>query len=439
MLGKLLICVIGIVITINCNNLNASNTINNNSLKEELNKETLDNAKHNQQYWDEFLPTIKCDAKETLKDRFEYCTNNLINLLNNDFYIKVRAIDHYAYDIDNIEDIIDMDNIKNEIKLRKDLLNCPCTKEKLKGRAWSTISIKLLGYNEDHQNKMGKILFYDTRLFNNHWDMKFDKGFHDIRLNFYPSYEYQEPRMYTKSLDSEKTLSICLSAIEMDLLTSNSITSNIELFANHLITRKNKCAVEAINRYEKYFTPEQNARLANHIISCSLSSLNSKKNNILKYLINKYLLDDLFKNMKPNKFLNYIKKYKPEDWFDVIIKHYLNDEFGTDYNKDYLKSMQSLLIDNLQSIKEIALPKFRKYVTSVITKLVEINKKIMNCDNNYLKKRNTNTVNIPLDDKEYTSGILALNALNGASAGHQSGTKTTYNIINYLDLLQKNK
>jgi len=223
----------------------------------------------------------------------------------------------------------------------------------------------------------------------------------------------------------------------MDLLTSNNITSNIELFANHLISRKDNCAEEAINRYEKYFTEEQNALLAKHIISYYFSSLERKKNNIVKFLINKYLLNDLFKNMKPNQFLEYTKKYKPDDWFDIIIKQYLNNEFGTNYNKDHLNSLQNIIVNNMQSVKEMMLPKFRKYVASIFKKLMYINKKIMSFDDDYLQTRDTNTLKFPLTDTEWTSGLLALKILN--CAGPIQGTQCVDNIISYLNLSPKYK
>ncbi len=437
MVNRIFICLISTVILSNYNFSSASNTINNNNLKNELKKEEIDNTKHNQQYWEEFLPTIKCDARETLKDRFNYCTDKLLELITHDFYNRARAIDHYKYEIDELKDIFDIEKLQNDINLRKQLFNCMCEKHKLKGHAWSVIPIRIFGYNEDHNNKICKCLFFENKLLHNHWDMKFDHGFYNIRLNFYPSYEYQEPRFYEKSLDSEKTLSICLSAIEMDLLTSNNITSNIELFANHLISRKDNCAEEAINRYEKYFTEEQNALLAKHIISYYFSSLERKKNNIVKFLINKYLLNDLFKNMKPNQFLEYTKKYKPDDWFDIIIKQYLNNEFGTNYNKDHLNSLQNIIVNNMQSVKEMMLPKFRKYVASIFKKLMYINKKIMSCDDDYLQTRDTNTLKFPLTDTEWTSGLLALDTLN--CAGSITGTKCVDNIISYLNLSPKYK
>ena len=437
MIKHVFLCLISTLIFNNYNISSASNTINNNCLKDDLKQEEIDNTKHNQQYWDEFLPTIKCDARETLKDRFEYCTDRLVDFITHDFYNRARAIDNYKYEVDELKDIFDIEKLKCDISLRKQLFNCMCEKHKLKGHAWSAIPIRIFSYNEDHHNKIGKCLFLDSKLLHNHWDMKFDHGFNNIRLNLYSSYEYQEPKFYEKSLDSEKTLSICLSAIEMDLLTSNNITSNIELFASHLISRKNNCAVEAINRYEKYFTEAQKAQLAKHIISYYFSSLEKKKDNVAKHLINKYLLGDLFRNMKPNQFLKYIKKYRPDDWFDIVIKQYLNNEFGTNYNKDHLNSLQNVIINNMQLAKEMMLPTFRQYVAVILTKLVDINRKIMNFDDKYLETRDTKTLTFPLTDAEWTSGLLALAGLNCPSSNKDY--KSMENIIRYLNLSPKYK
>ena len=433
MIKKALLLLISACVFSNINNSNASSTIRNKTLKHELSKEMEDNSAHNQQYWNEFLPTIKCDAKETVKDRFDYCTDKLLEFLTKDFYKKAVAIDNYKYEVEEIDDIIDIENLKKEIDLRKSLLNCSCRKNELKNNAWSQLPLIVYSYNDDQRNKIGRMLFYNNNLLRNHWDMKFTPGFNNIKLNFYPSYEFQEPQFFKNSVDSEKTLSICLSAIEMDLLTSNNITSNIELFASRLISKKNDCADKAIARYEKYFTKEQNAMLARHIISYYLSSLEKKNNNIAKNLINKYLLPDLFNNMKPNQFLKAINNYRTDDWFDAVIKQYLQDAFGTSYNKDYLKSLQTLILDNLKSIKPLVLPVFKKYTSVIFSKLININRKIIDNDKEYLKTRHDiKKLKYPKNKEEYELGNKILTALYGASA--QTGIRSIDNIISYLPL-----
>ncbi len=434
MIKKAILYIISTCILSNIEYSNASN------LKHKVNEQININTNNNQQYWDEFLPTLKCDAKLTLIERFDYCTDKLINFLTNDFYKKAIKLDNYKYFDCNqqIDDIIDIEKLKNEIKLRKQLLHCLCYKHELKGNAWSQLPLTVFSYNDDHRNKLCKTLFWDNALLHNHWDMKFDKGFNNIKLNFYPSYEYQDPYFYSKYIDAEEILSTCLSAIEMDLATSNNITSNIELFANRLISKKNNCAIEAINRYEKYLTKEQNAMLAKHIISYYFSSFDNKNNNIAKHLINKYLLNDLFKNMKPNQFLTAIKHYKTDDWFDAVIKQYLADTFGTSYNKEYLKSLQRVILTNMKDIKTIALPIFRKYISVIFENLTYINQKIINKDDKYLATRkDKKNLIIPLTKEQERIGKNITRALYGASAN--TGIRSIDNIISYLSLSKENK
>lgn len=435
MIRQVVFYIFSTIIISNINNIKASNIENPNNFKRELSKDI-----ETQQYWDEILPTLKHVAKDTLRDRFNYCTDNLLVFLTKDFYNEAIKIDNYKYFDGNqeIDAIIDIDKLKKEINIRKTLLNCLCRKNELQNNAWSQLPLTLFSYNDDHRSKLCKTLFYDNALLENHWDMKFDKEFNNIKLNFYPSYEYQKPYFYSEEIDSEETLSTCLSAIEMDLSTSNNITSNIELFANRLISKKNNCAKKAIDRYEKYFTKEQNAMLAKHIISYYFSSLEKKNNNIAKILINKYLLQDLFKNMAPNKFLKAINNYRTNDWFDAVIKQYLNDTFGTSYNKNYLKSIQSVILENMKDFKKFVLPVFKKYVSVIMSKLIDINRKIVNNDTEYLKKRNDiDTLNYPTNKKEYTIANNILTALYGASA--KTGIRSIDNIISYLSLSPEQK
>lgn len=432
MLNKTLCYSIIILILNNFNTLNAS-IINENSLKDELHNElTINNMQNNTQYWNEFAQTIKCDAKETLKERFNHCTNWITTLLkSNNFFYKICSFNNYKYIIDSIDEIIDIGSFENEIKMRKNLLNDINNKEDLNGNAWSEIPLRIFGYNEEYSRYIGQYLFCNCKLLPNHWDMKFEKNYNNVKLNFYASYEYQTPKFYQDSINSEKALSICLSAIEMDLITSNHITSNIELFANHIITRKNDVAKAAIARYRKYFNDTQNELLARHIISYYLQFPGEKKMNIARYLTVYYVLNDIFKSLKPNKFLECIKNYKSEDWFDIIIQKYLDNEFGTNYNKSYLNSFKEIILKDKQYFNQKLMPAFQKYTTSIFRKLVETNKRKL--ENNYdlLKISNLNK------DKEYNYNIKTLRALNTAMPGYQVGSKTINNIITYLDFNKK--
>ena len=438
MLKKILLCLISTVILSSCNISNSS-VINNNSLKINLKDELTDiNTQYNKKYWNEFLPTIKCDAKETLKERFDYCSNWIIGLLTSkSFYYKVCSFNRYKYDMDSIDDVIDIKSFINEIQNRKRVLNDINCKNTLNGNAWSEVPLRILSYNEDHRNYIGQYLNWYCKLLSNHWDMKFDKNYSNVKLNFYASYEYQEPQFYKESLNSERVLSICLSAIEMDLLTSNRLTSNIELFANYLISRKDNVAKAEVARYRKYFTDKQNELLANHIVSYYLSFSGEKKINVAKYLATYYILDDLFNNIKPNKFLDIIRKNRPENWFEVIIKKYLDNEFGTNYNKSYLTSFKKVILENKEDFKNTIFPKFRKYVTSVFRKLVETNNKIINLNDNYLEIRDKNKLIFPNTDEEYKSSLKVLKSLNCASG--KVGLRNIDNIISYINLEQKYK
>ena len=433
MFKKMSFYLISTLILSNCNVSNAS-SVNKNSLKYALSNElTNSNIQNNKQYWDEFLPTIKCDAKETLKERFDYCSNWILELLTSKvLYYKICSFNHYKYCIESIDEVIDIKSFINEIKNRKKVLDDINYKDTLNGNAWSEVPLRILSYNEDHRNYIGQHLNWSCRLLPNHWDMKFDKNYNNIKLNFYASYEYQEPKFYKESLNSEKVLSICLSAIEMDLLTSNHLTSNIELFANYLISRKDNVAKAEVARYRKYFNNKQNERLANYIVSYYLSFPGEKKINVAKYLATYYILNDLFNNVKPNKFLSIIKKHRTDDWFDVVIKKYLDNEFGTNYNKSYLESFKKIVLQNKEEFKQTIMPKFRQYIISVFRKLVETNHKIINLNDNYLKTRDTNKLLFPSTDEEYKSGLTVLRALNGASG--KVGLRNIDSIITYLNL-----
>ena len=147
--------VISTTLLINFSNSNAS------SFKQEFfSGDIADNIQHDQQYWNEWLPVIKCDAKETLRDRFEYCTNWLINLLESKpFYNKIIPFNYeYDYDIKDINDVIDIKKLKEEIAIRKILLDDIEHKCKLNGNAWSEIPLIINGYNKEHQRKIGSHL-----------------------------------------------------------------------------------------------------------------------------------------------------------------------------------------------------------------------------------------------------------------------------------------
>ena len=363
-----LLSLVGTIIILNLSYVNSS------SIKQDVQSE--------KQYWNEWLPIIKNNARETVKERFEFCTNWLINLLESkDFFYKTTSFKcSYDYDISNINDIIEIDKLKEEIELRKILLNDIYHIDELNGNAWSEIPLVIPGCNPDHQKKIGEHLQRDCELVSNHWYMSFEKCYQNVKLNFYPSYEYHQPRFYQKSLNFEETLSICLSGIEMDLITSNELTSNIELFANHLIFKMDKSASNEIKRYVKYLTREQNILLAKHIMSYYLSFPVVKQHNVAKYLLKHYVLQDLFKNMRPNQFLAHTKNVRTDDWCDVIIRKYLDNEFGTEYNKQYLESFKTIIMKNKGKLNEILLPEFTKYITVIFNKLVKKNKDMIQDD-----------------------------------------------------------
>lgn len=398
-----LLSLIGTIVIINFSYSNSS------SIKQDLvNKNT--EIQHDHQYWNEWLPILKCNAKETLKDRFEYCTNWLIKLIESKiFFNKTTPISYSIdYDVNSIYDIIDIDQLKQEVELRKILLNDIHHIDELKGNAWSTIPLIINGCNPDHQKKIGQYLQWDCNLLPNHWYMSFEKCYKNVKLHFYPSYEYQFPEFYANSFNSEQVLSICLSGIEMDLITSNELTSNIELFANQLIFKMDKFASNEIKRYVKYLTKEQNVLLAKHILSYYLSFPLVKQHNIAKYLLKHYVLQDLFKSMRPNQFLAHTKHVRTDDWCDVIIRKYLDNEFGTEYNKQYLELFKTIIMKNKEKINSILLPYFIKYITIIFNELVATNKK----NNNLNAKQETK--------------LLAL-------FGAFDGNRTIDNIMSYVN------
>lgn len=371
-----ILSLIGTIVIINFSYSNSS------CIKQKfVNKNT--EIQHDQQYWDEWLPVLKCDAKEVLKDRFEYCTDWLIKLIESqDFFYKTTPTSYISdYDINSVYDIIDIDKLKQEIELRKILLNNDMHHvDELNGNAWSAIPLLIKGCNPDHQKKIGQYLQWECGLLPHHWTMSLEKCYENVKLHFYSAYEYQDPNFYKTSLNSEKALSICLSGIEMDLITSNELTSNIELFANHLIFKMDKSASNEIKRYVKYLTREQNILLAKHIMSYYLSFPVVKQHNVAKYLLKHYVLQDLFKNMRPNQFLAHTKNVRPDNWCDVIIRKYLDNEFGTEYNKQYLESFKTIIMKNKGKLNEILLPEFTKYITVIFNKLVKKNKDMIQDD-----------------------------------------------------------
>ena len=443
MIKGFLYCLISTVMLNSFNNLSASSINENSSENKQYNEITNNNTQNNKQYWDEFLPTIKCYAKETLKERFDCCTNWIIKLLNSKTLLyKISSFNRYKYIIDNIDEVIDIQNFTNEIKMRKNLLNDISNKENLNGNAWSEIPLRIFGYNEEHRRNIGQYLQWHCKLLDNHWNMKFKKNYEDVKLNFYASYEYQTPKFYEKkTIDSEQVLSVCLSAIEMDLLTSNHLTSNIELFANHLISKKDKVAEVEVNRYRKYFTDKQNKLLANHIFSYYLSFPRLKTINVAKYLTVYFILNDMFKNLKPNTFLLCIQKCRNENWFDVILNKYLDNEFGTKYNKSYLNSFKKVVLEDKTYFNNHLVPKFHKYIKMIFKKLIELHKGQIQCEyDDYLQRIEKEHKAIDKDiEKKYNTSLIVLNALNSAVAGYQSGFKTIENIIGYVDFKQKGK
>ena len=430
MIKGFLYCLISTVMLNNFNILNASSINENSSENKQHNEITNNNTQNNKQYWDEVLPTVKYDAKETLKKRFDRCTNWIIELLNSgDLLYKIRSFNRYKYaiNINSINDIMNMKNLTNEIEIRKNLLNDINNKEYLNGNAWSEIPLQIFGYGDDYIRNVGQYLQWNCELLDNHWNMTFKNNYDNVKLNFYASYEYQTPKLYNeKTLNSEEALSVCLSAIEMDLLTSENITGNIELFANYLVSRKDNNAKSEISRYRKYFNDKQNKLLEKHIISHYLSFPKHKGMNVAKYLTTDYILMDLTLHMKANQFLKCINKRKVNDWFDIVLNNYLDSKFGTNYNQDYLDSFKKIILADKTYFNNTLVPKFHKYVIVVFRKLVEKNNKIIHSDENYKSNK-------------YNTSIKILTALNGAVAGYQSGSKTIENIMSYIDFKQENK
>ena len=439
MLVRSLLILINSVLVGNLNTLNASDKINKINIDYNFHKSLDNNYECNKEYWDEFSQTIKCTAREILKERFYYCSDWLLKLLKSkELLIKINSINRYKYKYNNINDVINVSKFKEEINIRRELLDNISNKYKLNGNAWSEIPMIINGYNSEHQNQIGQYINWYCELLQNHWGMKFNNNYGNVKLSFYAAYEYQNPQFFYENINSEQTLSICMSSIEMDLLTSNKATNNIELFANYLISKKDKFAKQEITRYRKYLNDEQNDLLARHIIHYYLSFPKHKKINIAKYLTTDYVLIDLFNNIKANKFLQIINDYRTDNWFNIIIYKYLENEFGTKYNKSYLESFKKIILEDQEYFKGILLPKLREYSGSIFAKLVEVNSKIINNNKEYLKTRKDKLF-IPKNKKDYKNCIKILNVLNGATAGYQSGSKVINCIIKYLNLDTKYK
>ena len=349
---------------------------------------------------DELLPIMKSIAKETLADRFNYCTDWLRNNV-----VKSSRINPY-------NDYIDWDQLNHDIEIRKQCLNdLEGNINQLNNLPWSSIPINIDTENTTTKRRIfGKLLWF-PQLYSNYWTVTSASSDKPICLQLNCSYELHDSSNL-KNIDDEEVLATCLSEIEMDLSTApnlygESIPEIIKIFFYYLGSRVNDNTSE-IARYNKYFTKVQNDLLAKQMLSYYLVFPSKHKE---QTKLCKYLAFDIIRNaFKETNYEYFI--FQNDNLLRENVTVYLQDNlaFGSDSTKiveNIPKFAQEILNDNTLNLKDILISDWNKYS----------------------KLSAHNAVKFRHSHPKYNNKIIS--SLN--VAGSVVGTKVIDNILDYLD------